>query len=206
MESEEILRQLHSIKKQIQQLSRKTESLISSLSVEAMLRMRGLSVFRKNPDDRLFFHPTLSPARQTRFYGMMKRYSFRLVLRDMIKHPNGFGIEDLTHYCTADVARDYCDRLCRMGILKRKQTGHYQVQALPLSSFGPTLEWFVAQMFEREFATPTIYGVTLKNTDSGGDFDAIASWNRRLVYVEVKSSPQGVLSRARWPPFSQGSI
>ncbi len=189
MESEEILRQLHSIKKKIQQLSRKTESLISSLSVEAMLRMRGLSVFRNNPDDRLFFLPTLSPVRRTRFYGMMKRYSFRLVLRDMIKHPNGFGLEDLTHYCTADVARDYCDRLYRMGILKKKQTGHYQVQALPLSSFGPTLEWFVAQMFKREFASPALYGVKLKDTASGGDYDVIASWNRRLVYVEVKSSP-----------------
>jgi hypothetical protein len=189
MESEEILHQLQSIKKKIQQLSRKTDSLISSHSVETILRMRGLRVFRKNPEDRLFFLPTLSPVRQTRFYEMMKRYSFRLVLRDMIKHPNGFGVTDLTHYCTADVARDYCDRLYRMGILKRKQTGHYQVQALPLSSFGSTLEWFVAQMFKREFSSPSLYGVTLKKTDSGGDYDVIASWNRRLVYVEVKSSP-----------------
>jgi len=120
---------------------------------------------------------------------MMKRYSFRLVLRDMIKHPDGFAAEDLTHYCTADVARDYCDRLHRMGILERKRTGHYQAQALPLSSFGPTLEWFVAEMFKRDLSSPALYGVKLKETDSGGDYDVIASWNRRLVYVEVKSSP-----------------
>jgi hypothetical protein len=189
MESEEILHQLHSIKKEVRKLSREIESLKTSSSIEAMLGMRGLRVFRKNPDDRLFFHPSLSPVRQTRFYGMMKRYSLRLVLRDMIKQPNGFGVEDLTHYCTVDVARDYCDRLYRMGVLKRKRTGHYQVEALPLSSFGPTLEWFVAQMFKREFASPALYGVTLKETDVGGDYDVIAPWNRRLVYVEVKSSP-----------------
>jgi len=34
-----------------------------------------------------------------------------------------------------------------------------------------------------------IYGVSVKNTPSGADYDVIASWNQRLVYVEVKSSP-----------------
>ena len=201
MESEDILHQLHSIKKKLRELSRETESLKASFSVEAMLSMRGLRVFRRNPDDRLFFHPTLSPLRQARFYGMMKRYSFRLVVRDMIKHPNGFGVEDLTHYCTADVARDYCERLCRMGIIKRKRKGHYQAQVLPLSSFGPTLEWFVAEMFKREFASPALYGVKLKGTDSGGDYDVIASWNRRLVYVEVKSSPPRGIEQSEMATF-----
>jgi len=31
--------------------------------------------------------------------------------------------------------------------------------------------------------------VSIKKTHSGGDYDVIASWNQRLVYVEVKSSP-----------------
>jgi len=44
-------------------------------------------------------------------------------------------------------------------------------------------------MFKREFASPSIYGVKLKKTSSGGDYDVIAAWNQRLVYVEVKSSP-----------------
>jgi hypothetical protein len=44
-------------------------------------------------------------------------------------------------------------------------------------------------MFKREFASPAMYGVSMKNTPSGGDYDVIASWNRKLVYVEVKSSP-----------------
>jgi len=51
------------------------------------------------------------------------------------------------------------------------------------------LDGFVAEMFKREFASPAIYGVSVKNTPSGGDYDVIASWNQRLVYVEVKSSP-----------------
>jgi hypothetical protein len=51
------------------------------------------------------------------------------------------------------------------------------------------LEWFIAGVFQREFASPAIYGVSVKNTPSGGDYDVMASWNQRLVYVEVKSSP-----------------
>jgi len=59
----------------------------------------------------------------------------------------------------------------------------------PLYSFGPTLEWFIAEMFKRELGSPAFYDVSVKKTASGGDYDVIASWNRRLVYVEVKSSP-----------------
>jgi len=92
-------------------------------------------------------------------------------------------------YCSEEVARGYCDLLCKMGIIKKNRNGGYQTRVSPLYSFGPTLEWFVAEMFKREFASPALYGVSIKETLSGGDFDVIASWNRRLVYVEVKSSP-----------------
>jgi hypothetical protein len=44
-------------------------------------------------------------------------------------------------------------------------------------------------MFQREFASPAIYGVRFVKTDVGGDYDMIALWEGRLVYVEVKSSP-----------------
>ena len=67
--------------------------------------------------------------------------------------------------------------------------GWYRTGNSPLYSFGPTLEWFIAQMFQREFASSAVYGVSVKKTKSGGDYDVIASWNGRLVYVEVKSSP-----------------
>ena len=74
--------------------------------------------------------------------------------------------------------------------LLRKTKGRlYQTLVSSLYSFGPTLEWFIAEMFKREFASPALYGVSIKETLSGGDYDVIASWNRRLVYVEAKSSP-----------------
>ena len=194
MELKEILREIQTLKRKVQHLTKEIESIKSvslddPFSVERMLQMRGINIFRKNPTERLFFLLELSPSYKTRFYEMMKKYSFRLVIRDMIKHQDQFRIQDLTHYCSPNVARGYCDLLCEMGAIIKNGRGRYRTRISPLYSFGPTLEWFIAEMFKREFASPAIYGASMKKTPSGGDYDVIASWNRRLVYVEVKSSP-----------------
>jgi hypothetical protein len=191
---EKVLRELQSLKKRVQRLSREIEtlkaiSLEDSSSVESLLKARGIKVFKKNPTERLFFPPGIIPLDKNRFYEMMKKYSFRLVLRDMIKHQDQFRIQDLTHYCSSRVVQGYCDQLYEMGAILKEGRGRYRTRVTPLYSFGPTLEWFVAEMFKREFASPAIYGVSVKKTPSGGDYDVIASWNRRLVCVEVKSSP-----------------
>ena len=194
MESEKILKELQSLKKKVQRFAKeietlKTLSIEDSSSVEGMLQMRGIRVFRKNPVDRLFYPPELPPSYKNQFYETMKKYSFRLVLRDMIKHQDRFRIQDLTHYCSPKVAQGYCDLLYKTGAVQKDRTGRYRTRVSPIYSFGPTLEWFIAEMFKREFASPALYGVHVKKTPSGGDYDVIASWNRRLVYVEVKSSP-----------------
>jgi hypothetical protein len=194
VEREEILKEIRSLKKKVQNLSKEIESvkalsLEDPSSVEKMLKMRGIRVFRKNPTDRLFFPSDLPGSCKTRFYEMMKKYSFRLVLRDMIKYQDRFRIQDLIHYCSSNVAKGYCDLLCEMGAIIKKGRGWYRTRVASLYSFGPTLEWFIAEMLKRDFASPAIYGVNVKKTPSGGDYDVIASWNRRLVYVEVKSSP-----------------
>ncbi len=194
MELEKALQEIQSLKKRIQSLNREIESLrqiaLMDLSpVENLLKMRGVRVFRKNPTDRLFFPPDLPSQDQTRFYEMMKHYSFRLVLRDMIKSQDGFRIQDLTHYCSSKVVKEYCEALSELGLIMKRGRMSYQTIVRPLYSFGPTLEWFISEMFKREFASPSLYGVSLKKTRSGGDYDVIASWNQRLVYTEVKSSP-----------------
>ena len=194
MELEEILREIQSLKKKVQLLNKEIQSIKTAFvedpsPVERLLKMRGMKVFRKNPKDRLFFPPDFSPFQKNRFYEMMKKYSFRLVLRDIIKYQNRFRIQDLTHYCSPKVVQGYCNLLCEMGIIIENGKGIYRTCVSPLYSFGPTLEWFVAEMFKREFASPAIYGVSVKQTRSGGDYDVIADWNGRLVYVEVKSSP-----------------
>jgi hypothetical protein len=194
MKLQEALREIRFLKKKVRSLAKEIESIQAASAedpspIEKMLKMRGINVFRKNSTDRLFFPPDLFPFYKTRFYEMMKRYSFRLVLRDMIKHQDGFRIQDLTHYCSSRVVQGYCDLLCEMGAVIKNGRGKYRTCVSPLYSFGPTLEWFIAEVFKKEFASPAIYGVSVKKTPSGGDYDVIAAWNQRLVYVEVKSSP-----------------
>lgn len=194
MEIGEILREIQSLKKKVKHLTKEIESIRAAFiedpsPVERSLKMRGMKVFRKNPTDRLFFPPDLSPFQRSRFYELMKKYSFRLVLRDMIKSQDRFRIQDLTHYCSPKVVQGYCNFLCEMGIVLKNGRGGYRTRISPLYSFGPTLEWFIAELFKREFASPAIYGVSVKQTLSGGDYDVMASWNNRLVYAEVKSSP-----------------
>jgi len=189
VESEKILKELQSLKKKVQRLTReietlKTLSVEDGSSVEGMLKMRGIRVFRKNPTDRLFFPPELPLSYKNQFYEMMRKYSFRLVLRDIIKHEDRFRIQDLIHYCSPKVAQGYCDLLYKMRAIQKDRTGRYRTRISPIYSFGPTLEWFIAEMFRREFASPSLYGVHVKKTPSGGDYDVITSWNRRLVYVE----------------------
>jgi len=189
-----LLLEIESLKRQLRCLSREIESIKAVLfedpsPVEKVLKMRGMEVFQKNPTDQLFFPFDIPAVYRTKFYEMLKKYSFRLVLRDMIKRQDRFHVQDLTHYCTPKVARKYCELLSDMGIIVRNGRESFRTAISPLYSFGPTLEWFVAEMFKRAFASPALYCVTVKGTPSGGDYDVIASWNRRLVYVEVKSSP-----------------
>lgn len=194
MEFKKVERTIQELKKSVALLSKEMESFKNLLGeesapVEKRLKMRGIQVYRKNPVDRLFFPPEFSPSQKSQFYELMKKYSFRLVLRDMIKHRDRFQIKDLTHYCSSKVVKGYCDRLYEMGTIEKDGRGKYHTRVSSLYSFGPTLEWFIAEMFKKEFASPALYGVSVKKTHSGGDYDVIASWNQRLVYVEVKSSP-----------------
>jgi len=172
-----------------QELVALRKNLPVDVPIKNLLKERGLRVFRQNPTEKLLLPLDISPGMKTRFYEMLKRYSFRLFLRDMTKKSQGFRIADLVRYVSPEVAEHYVGFLLSARTIEKKDKGAFRIRNESITSFGPTLEWFVAEMFRREFASPAIYGVHFKNTRSGGDFDVIARWGRRLVYVEVKSSP-----------------
>ncbi len=128
--TQKLLQEIRSLKKKIRKLTRELESFKTSTaedpsSVEKMLKMRGIKVFRKNPTERLFFPPDFSLSYKDRFYEMMKRYSFRLVLRDMVKYQEGFRVRDLTHYCSYKAAQGYCHLLLEMGVIIKDGKGRY---------------------------------------------------------------------------------
>ncbi len=68
---------------------------------------------------------------------MMKKYSFRLVLRDMIKHQDQFRIQDLTHYCSSKVVQGYCDLLYEMGAILKEERGDIEPVSPQFIVSGP---------------------------------------------------------------------
>jgi hypothetical protein len=149
-----------------------------------ILRRRGFRVYKKEPSADLLLP---SPECIDDYYRMLHKYSFRLFLRDVIKHQEFFTQEQVSRYATAHVTAEYLAYLARIGLARKKGDGF----GLPMhvKSFGETLEWYVAEVFKREFGAEAIWGVKFKRPKVGGDYDVIAKFDGSLFYAEVKSSP-----------------
>lgn len=158
-----------------------------SIPLEDMLKRRGMVVFKKEVRDDLVL--PMDASQEGAFYEKMKKYSFRIFLRDIIKHQKGFSLKDITHYTTEDVAKGYLDCCLDWGIIRSLEKDKYFLALSPIRSFGSTLEWFISQILDREFGAQAIWGVRFKNTNKGGDYDLIANMEGRVIYMEIKSSP-----------------
>ncbi len=157
--------------------------------VEVSLRQRGLPVVAHGDLTRLLLPANASPEQNTRWYELLRRYSFRLFVRDLLQVPEGSDLTALSRYCTLATVRRYLGELQKLGVVAMSEGGPYRLVPHQVTSFGPTLEWYVSQILQREFLAPALFSVRLLNTQHGGDYDVIALLDQRLVYVEVKSSP-----------------
>jgi hypothetical protein len=157
--------------------------------VEGLLWQRGLPIIAHGDHSHTFLPSTLSPAKRESFYQLMRRYSFRLFLRDIIQFPENTDLTALTRYCSIKTVRSYLKSLAEMDMVTLGRDWSYRLVSTQISSFGPTLEWYVSEIFQREFMAPALFNVRLHNTQYGGDYDVMAIVSGHLVYVEVKSSP-----------------
>jgi len=172
-----------SLREEIRRLRKSLSELTPPL--EVLLRLRGFRIYKKEPSDDL-----LLPADKfiEGFYDMMKKYSFRLFLRDVIKHQKFFRSENVTRYATAEVTKGYIEYLKAVGLVEEMSEG-LRLSPGPIKSFGETLEWFLAEIFKREFETEAIWGIRFKRPNVGGDYDLIAKMDGSILYMEIKSSP-----------------
>jgi hypothetical protein len=153
--------------------------------LDVILKRRGFPVYKKEPADDL-----LIPSEKflDDYYRMLHRYSFRLFLRDVIKQQAFFTSEKVTRFATSGVTGEYIEYLLRIGLAKKLPAGFALLRRI--KSFGETLEWFVAEVFKREFGAEVLWGVKFKRPNVGGDYDVIARLDGSvLMYAEVKSSP-----------------
>jgi hypothetical protein len=155
--------------------------------IQDSLTARRLSIHRHSPKGELVFED-LSTEEEEAFYGALKQYSTRLLLREIIKRQEGFTPDMLGGFSGEKGRERTLDFMRELGIVQREGNDFYLTKR-PIRSFGPTLEWFVAELMEREFASPAAWGIRFKGVESGGDFDVISSFEDQLVYIEVKSAP-----------------
>lgn len=153
-----------------------------------MLKRRGLTPVRSSGAKDLSLIETLSTPGRNEIYERLKNYSFRLVVRDIIKRQPLFSPTELTRFCSLAKVRDHIAFLTRLGLVQpiRKK---FRLLPGPVKNFGDTLEWFMAMVFEKEFLAEVLWGIRFKNSAFGGDYDLVARMEGELVYVEVKSSP-----------------
>jgi hypothetical protein len=175
--------EIESLRAEIRRLRKKLSETTPDL--QSMLRLRGFKIHGKEPPDDLLL-PTLKHIDE--YYETLNRYSFRLLLRDVIKHQDHFTLKDVTRYSTAEITKDYVELLIGMRLVEGHGEG-FRLRRRPVKSFGPTLEWLLCEILKREFVTEAIWGVTFKGQKIGGDYDLIAKVDGSLLYMEVKSSP-----------------
>ncbi|HDO21745.1 MAG TPA: hypothetical protein ENG86_02670, partial [Nitrospirae bacterium] len=115
--------------------------------LETLLKIRRYYVYKRKPAEM----PLLPEDRFIdKYYNLLGHYSFRLFIRDVIKFQDAFSVEDVTRYTAGDVTKHYISILKEMRLVE-SSGGLYRLVKRPVRSFGPTLEWFVSGIFEREF-------------------------------------------------------
>jgi hypothetical protein len=171
------------LRDEVKRLRRTLNELTPSLDM--LLKRRGFRVYKKEPPDDL-----LAPDEPFRdgFYANLHKYSFRIFLRDIIKHQDRFTLEQVTRYSTTQVIRTYLNYLNAIRLINEGDAG-FTLSRRPITSFGPTLEWYVAELLRREFGAEALWGVKFRRPKVGGDYDVLAKLDGSLLYIEVKSSP-----------------
>lgn len=191
---ERLEREVESLRRQVGDLRDSVRGLMERRAalgspVEVLLRQQGLPILSSGRDPRVLPLPNTPLSMVDDFYRMMRRYSFRLFLRDLIQFPEAADVSPLTRYCSRKTALRYLGCLEPMGIVALGPGCSYRFVPRHIVSFGPTLEWYVSEIFQREFMAPSLFNLRLESTRFGGDYDVMAMVGGQLVYVEVKSSP-----------------
>jgi hypothetical protein len=120
---------------------------------------------------------------------LLGNYSYRLFLRDVLKHAGDLRLTRLTRYVTSAVAARYLYILVRGGLVVPVGRGRWRLRDARIVSFGGTLEWYVAEVLAREFGCAVAWGLRIPRVPYGGDYDVIACAEGAVLYVETKSAP-----------------
>lgn len=160
-------------------------------TVNAILARRNLKYTRGFCTKNLIFDMgSISPSGVLQLYKLLKRYSFRLYLREIIKLRESFRTEFLLKFSGINTIENYTRAALEIDIIEKTGIdGEYKLKRDYIETFGDTLEWFVSRMMRFEFGSPSGWSIKLQTSGVGGDYDVLGLLENHLVYIETKSSP-----------------
>jgi hypothetical protein len=163
-----------------------------------MLARRGLRPSLARPD--LPFPSDISAEIADALAEQLGHYAFRLFVRGVIHHGDGFTPDAATSYVSAAQARAFTETLVALGVVAANGGDRYRL-VRPAASFGGTLEWYVGRELRRWLGVDVAIGVKFHARGIGGDLDLVAAAEGKLIYVELKSSPPRHLSNREVSAF-----
>lgn len=165
--------------------------------IERVLRRRGyVPVLKENSRHLLLpldatTPPT--PADADRFRKLFGKDTFRKVLRRLTTAGHGKPLPMASlEEVAGKHAQVYADFLVALSVAVITDEEVALVRAV--DNIGPTLEWYVADLCERELDGSAAWSVQLEGLGKGGDYDVLAWLAPTLLYVELKSSHQEQVS------------
>ena len=158
--------------------------------VRGALRRRGLNLRTADLCGDKMWIDGCPPELQDRLYELLQRYSFRLVLRDVIRfgQQGRFHPEALARHASLTAVQQILQSMSELKLVQPQPDGQLEL-ALSARNLGPTLEWLVAEVLRRELDFEVARNVPLRGGSTGGDLDVVACAEGLLLYVEVKSGP-----------------
>jgi len=124
------------------------------------------------------------------FYRLMKKYPVRLLFYDLLKNKSSCAFKDLIHYSSTNSVIRFLEQMQSLQIIQHWDESKVQLtqSAYGLKS-GWLFEWFIASLLYQEFNAVAIFNVGIGGTNIGGDYDVLANWLGRFLYLELKCSP-----------------
>ncbi len=162
---------------------------MNSEEVRRALWRRGYEIIEECPIERVIVPK--GGEFLDEYYQRLFNYRFRRFLGDLLlfRKDDYIDCETLFSRWKKDEVEEQWNFLLKAHIIESLKEDQYLFSYFYLDNFGETLEWFISEIFKREFYMPTIWGIKIKEIKGGGDFDILSILENNLLYVECKTSP-----------------
>jgi hypothetical protein len=182
--------------------------------IDVFLRQQGLVPTRGSDKDQLVLSADVlqmdalrSDERVQVFRRSFSSDSYRKLLRALIAS-RGERVPLATLERITGRTLEYLENLALLRVVENRD-GVFEIQASgvlwtrKIDNIGPTLEWYVADLCERELYASARWGVQLEGLPAGGDYDVLASLSFGVLYIETKSAAPASITPRELRNFMQ---